>query len=399
MDINKHGFWIGTGGVAVVLLGALGYIMFSMDAAVGKEALLLGRHQKDLDKSAKSGVIPGSKSIPNKNDVAEMGTRRLQSAQALIKTVVLLLARDEQTLERRWRKSDATKTVGSWHPEAVQKLSDLTPLYTTTKLAIEKRLLNGEAEKGKYDYSGLFVEKVAMVPGRDPEFPVMFPESPDSESPEDVAKFYRHYWVLQMMIDHILAPASKAAWDARQGPKEERDKHRWALQELLVDHQDDRNAINRPAELTYVGSLIPVRAKLLMQVSEVDKLLQAAYNTPFYVIPQETSIWMAVEDPGKIVIVVPPGEKQPSPAKLAEMASKKRPKVVVQIKLLVADVDRETLLNIARPHRELVAKTEEELKKYIDTLDSDELIKPFDGFDRKDFLTTITKELMKPKPK
>ena len=81
------------------------------------------------------------------------------------------------------------------------------------------------------------------------------------------------------------------------------------------------------------------------------------------------------------------------------MASKKRPKVVVQIKLLVADVDRETLLNIARPHRELVAKTEEELKKYVDTLDDDKLIKPFAGFDRKDFLTTITKELMKPKAK
>lgn len=369
MDFQKNGFWIVVGAIAAIELAALGYLVFSVDGQVGEAAKKLERHEKTLQTYAKKPFIPSEK------DPQEVTGRKKDIVKNLLKTVVHLCAVDEMTLEQRWVEGG----------KAVTENSTLRPLFQSTTAKLKSDLMSDEGKYGAL--------KVAMVTTEqgDSRFPVEFPQPPNAD--EDIPAFYRKWWVMMMALDQVLLPgAAEAMGEVSGKTKAEIDQRKWQLLMLRFDPELDEED-EPPADKEYIAGYITVRLRLRMQVADADRLMQKAFNTRFRLRPTELSIWQSERDPSVIKIVVPPGQKQPSPAEIMKDALSKRPTVTVQLTLHVFDLEQEKLLDLGRKHRKSLGDRDQ-LTEFMESLDDDDFLKPYTGFDRKKFLARITDELM-----
>lgn len=365
MDLQKHKFWVVVGAIAALEFGGLAYCMLSIDADISKQSKGIDLLAKELEKSSKLDAIPNDK------DAIESGQRKKQTAQNYVRTLFYFAQRDEMALGGKW--VDAGKVIDD--------VPDLKPQYETRTADMKNKMINAADP-----YAGLIIKDATDPQGR-PLFPVKFPLLPTEKA--GIPAFYRDWWVLEMALLHIIAPTAKTAADAMS--EEDRPLGRWELLELEVMTHE------QPPTKHYFNELIPVRMRLKMQHAHLKALMQASFNSPFLSTPMAVGAWTAANDPEGIKIVVKPGDQKPGPEEQDRLASKKQPKIIVEIILNVLDLDEQKLLDQARAHKDKIGTDRSDFEAFVKELDTDDFCKAQTGFDRKAFLNRMVDKLMAPR--
>lgn len=377
MDI-KNPFWGGVAGVGGALLLGLLYTIFMVDPGVTKAA-------RDISRSVKKVKTLAKENVASTGDIDKVSKHRLTLARDLTRSMVYLAARDESTFERRILKD------GNPMPRTL-----LVPFYSTQQTKIKRALQESEGA-----YAGLTIGE-NLDAGGNPIQAIAWPNPPVSD--DQVAGFYRQYWLIRTMLDEVVAPLAKEKIGVLS-PAEQIDA-RWQLVNLKMVEKPGDVRLPPVTDEGYVQKIYYTQVQLKMQLQHLSALVQRLSNLPFFAFPAAVNVRMDEQDPKEIELIVPPGVEQPNDQKKEEMASRKRPKVLVTLVLAAIDLDQEKVLALCRAHAGLVGDRDA-LQTWLTTeLDKDEFLTPYKpgfgepgeagGFDRTKFLATMVDRLKKP---
>jgi len=268
----------------------------------------LARRTKSLAVLERALAQVARDEIPTRVQVQQLEQQREFEARGMLRALIELAARDQQTLEARV-------------PGLGEDAASIQPWFHTHWLELEQRMAIGAPP-----YQRLRVQEIQT-----PTLPRL---------PEEVPDFYRRWWVQRMFLDQVIAAA--------------RHTRVWQLEKLAVGESDN---FGWPEDV--VHQRIPVSATLKLPLVELSALLEKAVNTAFVLqigrleIRQSLEVASAPDDGGRI----------------------DRPRVRVELRLDVADLNQDRLMRQCRWLRPLIGGREG-MTAFVDQLASDQSFMP-----------------------